>query len=162
MYLFKKNRARAERCRNKAERCKVTKKRSSKIKDCEKIIKIQEKIIKARDHTFKIYERIFNLLILKMQRMELELQDAYKDRNTAIRRYNALHQLGEMAEAAGIDLTAKLPENQKTDWDPAYFKVKAEVLESGKTNYSITTRLKKSRKQQGFPKLHKRRKKKSL
>ena len=162
MYLFKKNRARAERCRNKAERCKVTKKRSSKIKDCEKIIKIQEKIIKARDHTFKIYERIFNFLILKMQRMELELQDAYKDRNTAIRRYNALHQLGEMAEAAGVDLTAKLPENQKTDWDPAYFKVKAEVLESGKTNYSITTRLKKSRKQQGFPKLHKRRKKKSL
>ena len=162
MYLFKKNRARAERCRNKAERCKVTKKRSSKIKDCEKIIKIQEKIIKARDHTLKIYERIFNLLILKMQRMELELQDAYKDRNTAIRRYNALHQLGEMAEAAGIDLTAKLPENQKTDWDPAYFKVNAKVLESGKTNYSITTRLKKSRKQQGFPKLHKRRKKKSL
>ena len=127
MYLFKKNRARAERC-------KVTKKRSSKIKDCEKIIKIQEKIIKARDHTLKIYERIFNLLILKMQRMELELQDAYKDRNTAIRRYNALHQLGEMAEAAGIDLTAKLPENQKTDWDPAYFKVNAKVLESGKTN----------------------------
>ena len=161
MYLFKKNRARAERCRNKAERCKVTKKRSSKIKDCEKIIKIQEKIIKARDHTLKIYERIFNLLILKMQRMELELQDAYKDRNTAIRRYNALHQLGEMAEAAGIDLTAKLPENRKTDWDPAYFKVNAKVLESGKTNYSITTKLKKSRKQQGFPKLHKRRKKKS-
>ena len=160
MYLFKKNRARADRAR--AERCKVTKKRSSKIKDCEKIIKIQEKIIKARDHTLKIYERIFNLLILKMQRMELELQDAYKDRNTAIRRYNALHQLGEMAEAAGIDLTAKLPENQKTDWDPAYFKVNAKVLESGKTNYSITTKLKKSRKQQGFPKLHKRRKKKSL
>ena len=129
MYLFKKNRARAERC-------KVTKKRSSKIKDCEKIIKIQEKIIKARDHTFKIYERIFNLLILKMQRMELELQDAYKDRNTAIRRYNALHQLGEMAEAAGIDLTAKLPENQKAEWDLKYGGVEAKVLESGRVAYS--------------------------
>ena len=134
MYLFKKNRARAER--NKAERCKVTKKRSSQIKDYKKIIKIQEKIIKARDHTFKIYERIFNLLILKMQRMELELQDAYKDRNTAIRRYNALHRLGEMAEAAGIDLTAKLPENQKAEWDLKYGGVEAKVLESGRVAYS--------------------------
>ena len=120
---------------------------SSQIKDYKKIIKIQEEIIKTRNHTLQLVEQ--------------ELQDAYKDRNEAIRRYNALHQLGEMAEAAGVDLTAKLPENQKTDWDPAYFKVNAKVLESGKTNYSITTRLKKSRKQQGFPKLHKRRKKKS-
>lgn len=161
MYLFKKNRARAERCRNKAERCKVTKKRSSKIKDCEKIIKIQEKIIKARDHTFKIYERIFNLLILKMQRMELELQDAYKDRNTAIRRYNALHQLGEMAEAAGIDLTAKLPENQKAEWDLKYGGVEAKVLESGRVAYSAITRKKtKSCKAKDFPRLHKQNKKK--
>ena len=131
--------------RNKAGGCMNS---SSQIKDYKKIIKIQEEIIKTRNHTLQLVEQ--------------ELQDAYKDRNEAIRRYNALHQLGEMAEAAGVDLTAKLPENQKTDWDPAYFKVKAEVLESGKTNYSITTRLKKSRKQQGFPKLHKRRKKKSL
>ena len=160
MYLFKKNRARAER--NKAERCKVTKKRSSKIKDCEKIIKIQEEIIKSRNRTFDAYDQILEFAMLKVQSVEQEMQDAYKDRNEAIRRYNALHQLGEMAEAAGVDLTAKLPENQKTDWDPAYFKVNAKVLESGKTNYSITTKLKKSRKQQGFPKLHKRRKKKSL
>ena len=120
---------------------------SSQIKDYKKIIKIQEEIIKTRNHTLQLVEQ--------------ELQDAYKDRNEAIRRYNALHQLGEMAEAAGVDLTAKLPENQKTDWDPAYFKVKAEVLESGKTNYSITTRLKnKSCKAKDFPRLHKKRKKK--
>ena len=131
--------------RNKAGGCMNS---SSQIKDYKKIIKIQEEIIKTRNHTLQLVEQ--------------ELQDAYKDRNEAIRRYNALHQLGEMAEAAGVDLTAKLPENQKSDWDPAYFKVNAKVLESGKTNYSITTRLKKSRKQQGFPKLHKRRKKKSL
>ena len=159
MYLFKKNRARAERCRNKAERCKVTKKRSSKIKDCEKIIKIQEEIIKSRDRTFDAYDQILEFAMLKVQSVGQEMQDAYKDRNEAIRRYNALHTFGVMAKDMGVDLTAKLPENQKSDWDPAYFKVNAKVLESGKTNYSITTRLKKSRKQQGFPKLHKKRKK---
>ena len=131
--------------RNKAGGCMNS---SSQIKDYKKIIKIQEEIIKTRNHTLQLVEQ--------------ELQDAYKDRNEAIRRYNALHTFGVMAKDMGVDLTAKLPENQKSDWDPAYFKVNAKVLESGKTNYSITTRLKKSRKQQGFPKLHKRRKKKSL
>ena len=136
MYLFKKNRARAERCRNKAERCKVTKKRSSQIKDYKKIIKIQEEIIKSRDRTFDAYDQILEFAMLKVQSVEQEMQDAYKDRNEAIRRYNALHQLGEMAEAAGIDLTAKLPENQKAEWDLKYGGVEAKVLESGRVAYS--------------------------
>ena len=73
---------------------------------------------------------------------ELELEQAYKDRNTAIRRYNALHQLGEMAEGMGIDLTKKLPENEKAKWD---FKVEAKVLESGKTDYSASAKKKRKK-----------------
>jgi hypothetical protein len=91
--------------------------RSALCRDLKTIIRIQEKIIKARDHTFKIYERVLKQIssksLIKLEAMEQQLELAYKDRNTAIRRYNALHQLGEMAEGMGIDLTKKLPENEK-------------------------------------------------
>ena len=123
--------------RNKAGGCMNS---SSQIKDYKKIIKIQEEIIKSRNRTFDAYDQILEFAMLKVQSVGQEMQDAYKDRNEAIRRYNALHTFGVMAKDMGVDLTAKLPENQKTDWDPAYFKVKAKVLESGKTNYSTRSR----------------------
>ena len=94
---------------------------------------------------------------MKLESMEQELQQADKDRNTAIRRYNALHQLGDMAEGMGIDLTKKLPENEKAEWD---FKVEAKVLESGKTDYSASAKKKVSQQQRDFPRLYKRGKKK--
>ena len=133
---MKKNKS--ARCADKTESCKKL------IKDHEKIIKIQEKIIKTREHTFKLYERALNVIssksIIKLESMEQEMELAYKDRNEAIRRYNALHQLGEMAEGMGIDLTKKLPENEKAKWD---FKVEAKVLESGKTDYSASAKKKR-------------------
>ena len=115
-------------------------------KEYEKIILVQEQIIKAREHTFKIYERVLKQIssksIIKMEAMERKLQLAYKDRNEAIRRYNALHQLGEMAEGMGVDLTAKLPENEKAKWDLDFGGVEAKVLESGRTAYRAASRKK--------------------
>ena len=131
-------------------------------KDYEAIITIQEKIIKAREHTFKIYDQMLAHIAeqfeLEFNRMEKKIEASLKDRNEAIRRYNALHQLGEMAEGMGIDLTEKLPENEKAEWD---FKVEAKVLESGKTDYSASAKKKVSQEQQDFPRLYKRSKKKS-
>ena len=133
---MKKNKS--ARCADKTGSCKKL------IKDHEKIIKIQEKIIKTREHTFKLYERALNVIssksIIKLESMEQEMELAYKDRNEAIRRYNALHQLGEMAEGMGIDLTAKLPENEKAKWEN--FQGNTKFLESGKTTFSATARLK--------------------
>ena len=151
---MKKNKS--ARCADKTGSCKKL------IKDHEKIIKIQEKIIKTREHTFKIYERALKVIssksIMKLESMEQEMELAYKDRNEAIRRYNAVHQLGEMAEGMGIDLTKKLPENEKAKWD---FKVEAKVLESGKTDYSASAKKKVSQQQRDFPRLYKRGKKRS-
>ena len=80
----------------------------------------------------------------------------------AIRRYNALHQLGEMAEGMGVDLTAKLPEKELAKWDPSSFKVETKVLESGRTTYSIGARRKiKSLKKQDYTKNNGKGKKKS-
>ena len=74
-----------------------------------------------------------------------ELEAAYKDRNEAIRRYNALHQLGKFAEGMGIDLTEKLPENQKTEWNKKYnFSIKSKVFESGKTAWTASLKPKQS------------------
>ena len=41
-----------------------------------------------------------------------------------------------MAEGMGVDLTAKLPENEKAKWDLDFGGVEAKVLESGRTAYS--------------------------
>ena len=101
-------------------RSKKQSRKKHAAKDYEAIITIQAKIIKAREHTFKIYERALKVIssksIIKLESMEQELQQAYKDRNEAIRRYNALHQLWEMAEGMGIDLTEKLPEHELNKW----------------------------------------------
>lgn len=70
-----------------------------------------------------------------------ELETAYKDRNEAIRRYNALHSLGRFAESEGVDLTKKLPENQKNKYK---FSIDGKVLESGKTAYTATLEKKQS------------------
>tara|TARA_R100000365_G_C2730706_1_gene61023 strand:- start:535 stop:1032 length:498 start_codon:yes stop_codon:yes gene_type:complete len=134
-------------------------------KEYEKIILVQEQIIKAREHTFKIYERVLKQIssksIIKMEAMEQELQLAYKDRNEAIRRYNALHQLGEMAENMGVDLTEKLPEHEFNKWKNHEFDIKGRVLESGKTTFSASLKKKVSQEQQDFSRLHKKNKKKS-
>ena len=53
---------------------------------------------------------------LESSRMEKEIEAAMRDRNEAIRRYNALHQLGQMAKDCGIDLSAKLPEHEQNKW----------------------------------------------
>ena len=139
--------------------------RSALCKDLKTIIRIQEKIIKARDHTFKIYERVLKQIssksLIKLEAMEQQLELAYKDRNTAIRRYNALHQLGEMAEGMGIDLTEKLPEHEFNKWKNHEFDIKGRVLESGKTTFSASLKKKVSQEQQDFSRLHKKNKKKS-
>ena len=66
-----------------------------------------------------VYEWIVRVLMFKLEARNEEIkykqqiiQDAYKDRNEAIRRYNALHQLGKFAEDMGVDLTEKLPEHE--------------------------------------------------
>ena len=99
--------------------------------------------------------------MVELEAMEQELQQAYKDRNEAIRRYNALHQLGEMAEGMGIDLTKKLPEHEFNKWKDHEFDIKGRVLESGKTTFAATLKKKVSQEQRDFPRLHKEDKKKS-
>ena len=144
----------------KAANCKGQKKRAPKIKDYRKIIEIQEQIIRANEQKIKFQEAAYLELFgdaLKLkdlyEKQQQELELAYKDRNTAIRRYNALHQLGEMAEGMGIDLTAKLPEKEMAKWDQSSFKVDTKVLESGRTTYSIKARKKpKSQKPQDYTK----------
>ena len=147
--------------RKRLSRSKKQSRKKLAAKDYEAIITIQEQIIKAREHTFKIYDgmvaHIAEQFELESNRMEKEIEAALKDRNEAIRRYNALHQLGEMAEGMGIDLTEKLPENEKAEWD---FKVEAKVLESGKTDYSASAKKKVSQQQRDFPRLYKKDKKK--
>ena len=161
--------------RKRLSRSKKQSRKKHAAKDYEAIITIQEKIIKAREHTFKIYERALKVIssrsMVELEAMEQELQQAYKDRNEAIRRYNALHQLGEMAQNAGVDLTAKLPENEKVKWKDHEFDIKTSVLESGKTAFSASLKKKVSQEQQekknisqeqqDFPRLHKEDKKKS-
>ena len=68
---------------------------------------------------------------------------AYKDRNESIRRYDALAQLGKMAEDCGVDLTAKLPEHEKNKWKDFKFNINTKVLESGKTKFTATLKKKK-------------------
>ena len=122
-------------------------KKKPTAKDYEGIIKIQERIIKAREHTFKIYDgmiaHIAEQFELESSRMEKEIEAAMKDRNEAIRRYNALHQLGQMAKDCGVDLSAKLPEHEKNKWKDFKFDINARVLESGQTKFTATVKKKK-------------------
>ena len=151
--------------RKRLSRSKKQSRKKLAAKDYEAIITIQGKIIKAREHTFKIYERALKVIssrsMVELEAMEQELQEAYKDRNEAIRRYNALHQLGEMAEGMGIDLTKKLPEHEFNKWKDHEFDIKGRVLESGKSTFTATLKKKVSQEQRDFPRLHKKDKKKS-
>ena len=79
----------------------------------------------------------------EVKKLQQELELSYKDRNEAIRRYNALHTLGQMAKDCGVDLTKKLPENEKNKWD---FNIETRVLESGKTTFTATSKKKKIKK----------------
>ena len=151
--------------RKRLSRSKKQSRKKLAAKDYEAIITIQGKIIKAREHTFKIYERALKVIssrsMVELEAMKKELQQAYKDRNEAIRRYNALHQLGEMAEGMGIDLTKKLPEHEFNKWKDHEFDIKGRVLESGKSTFTATLKKKVSQEQRDFPRLHKKDKKKS-
>ena len=151
--------------RKRLSRSKKQSRENHAAKDYEAIITIQGKIIKAREHTFKIYERALKVIssrsMVELEAMKQELQQAYKDRNEAIRRYNALHQLGEMAEGMGIDLTKKLPEHEFNKWKDHEFDIKGRVLESGKSTFTATLKKKVSQEQRDFPRLHKKDKKKS-
>ena len=117
----------------------MPRKKKPSTKDYEQIITLQDQLIKANAQ---------------------ELEQAYKDRNEAIRRYNALHQLGQMAKDCGVDLSAKLPEHEKNKWKDFKFNIDARVLESGKTTFTATAKKKVSQEQQDFPTLHKKNKKK--
>ena len=117
----------------------MPRKKKPSAKDYEQIITLQDQLIKANAQ---------------------ELEQAYKDRNEAIRRYNALHQLGQMAKDCGVDLSAKLPEHEKNKWKDFKFNIDARVLESGKTTFTATAKKKVSQEQQDFPRLHKKNKKK--
>ena len=125
-------------------------KKKTTVKDHEKIINIQERIIRAHEKRFTSQEVIhaelfveYLVLKKKYEEQEEQLMLAYKDRNEAIRRYNALHALGQMAKDCGVDLTRKLPENEKDKWD---FNIKTRVLESGKTTFTATSKKKKIKK----------------
>ena len=117
----------------------MPRKKKPSAKDYEQIITLQDQLIKANAQ---------------------ELEQAYKDRNEAIRRYNALHQLGQMAKDCGVDLSAKLPEHEQNIWKDFKFNIDARVLESGKTTFTATAKKKVSQEQQDFPRLHKKNKKK--
>ena len=117
---------------------------ADRCRDLEHIIKIQEKIITAQNKTIKYSDQQYwqlqlNALGLKKvyEEQQKELELAYKDRNEAIRNYNALHQLGKFAADLGVDLTAKLPENQKVKWKDHKFSVDTKVMESGRAQSVI-------------------------
>ena len=146
----------------------LSKNKKPRAKDYEKIITIQEKIIKANKERIAAQEQMY--VELWCDGMDLkdayvnqskELEQVYRDRNEAIRRYNALHELGEMAQGAGVDLTAKLPENQKEKWKDYDFELKPKVFESGKTTYSATLKKKKSKDGKDFQEQSKKGKNKS-
>jgi|TARA_B100002003_G_C14008903_1_gene486799 hypothetical protein len=85
--------------------------------------------------------------------LQKELVTAYKDRNEAIRRYNALAELGVMAKNMGIDLTEKLPEKQRAEWNKKYkFSIDTKVLESGRTAYSAKLEKRQSSNGKDFKK----------
>tara|TARA_R100000458_G_C8241419_1_gene220393 strand:+ start:625 stop:1077 length:453 start_codon:yes stop_codon:yes gene_type:complete len=145
----------------------LSKNKKPRAKDYEKIITIQEKIIKANNERIAAQEQMY--MELWCDGMDLkdayvkqskELEQVYRDRNEAIRRYNALHQLGEMAQGAGVDLTEKLPENEKVKWKDHKFDIKARVLESGKTTFTATLKKNLSQEDEEFSKLHNKGKKK--
>lgn len=134
-------------------------------RDLETIIEIQEKIIKAQNKTIKYYEDQYWQLHLNAmelndvyEKQQKELELVYKDRNKAIRNYNALHQLGKFAADLGVDLTAKLPENQKVKWKDHKFSVDTKVMESGRAQ-SVIKLIKQSSNGQDFKKNKNRNKK---
>ena len=136
-------------------------------KDYETIISIQENIIKSREHTLGVYEWIVRVLMFKLEARNEEIkykqgiiQDAYKDRNEAIRRYNALHQLGKFAEDMGVDLTEKLPEHEFNKWKDYEFNIEPKVYESGRTAFTATLKKNLSQQRRDFSRLYKKRKKK--
>ena len=95
----------------------------------------------------------------EVKKLQQELELSYKDRNEAIRRYNALHTLGQMAKDCGVDLTKKLPEKNK--WKDFKFNIDTKVLESGKTAFTATAKKKVSQERKDFARLHNQSKKKS-
>ena len=138
----------------------LSKNKKPAAKDYEKIITIQEQIIKTYEARVIWSEEQYLELFYDALKLKQELELAYKDRNEAIRRYNALHQLGEMAQNAGVDLTAKLPEHEFKKWKDHKFDIKTRVLESGKTTFTASLKKNLSQQQQDFPRLHKKDKKK--
>ena len=151
--------------------------KAATAKDYEAIITIQEKIIKANARTnnqniknFKITYNYYTYMSLlrdiyayqdEVKKLQHELELSYKDRNNAIRRYNALHTLGKMAKDCGVDLTAKLPEHEKNKWKDFKFNIDTKVLESGKTAFTATAKKKVSQERKDFARLHNQSKKKS-
>ena len=139
----------------------LSKNKKPAAKDYEKIIMIQEQIIKTYEARTSWAEEQYLELFYDALKLKQELELAYKDRNEAIRRYNALHQLGEMAQGAGVDLTEKLPENERVKWKDHKFDIKARVLESGKTTFTATLKKNLSQEDEEFSKLHNKGKKKT-
>jgi hypothetical protein len=138
----------------------LSKNKKPAAKDYEKIITIQEQIIKTYEARTIWAEEQYLELFYDALELKKELELAYKDRNEAIRRYNALHQLGQLAENMGIDLTQKLPEHEFKKWKDHKFDIKTRVLESGKTTFTASLKKNLSQQQQDFPRLHNKGKKK--
>lgn len=161
MKLTQREKQKAERCweQGKLLAAEINLKKTTKkqflhaLKEGERIMQDQKRRLDFQDAAYmELWSDAYKLKQAYEDQTK-ELEAAYKDRNEAIRRYNALHQLGKFAEGMGLDLTEKLPENQKTEWNKKYkFSINTKVLESGKSAYSAKLERRKSSNGQDFKK----------
>ena len=127
-------------------------------KDYETIIKIQEQIIQMKEQESICFWKIFNNQFDELDKykqwhnknwftideLNRELELAYKKYFEVVRAYNAIFELGKVAEELGIDIknhVSELPENKYKDLK---FSIENKVLESGKvkTIYRATKKKK--------------------
>jgi|TARA_Y100000310_G_C20659556_1_gene803939 hypothetical protein len=149
MKLDDETKAKAESCwdKNQLLADEIDVKKTTKkeflhaLKNCERLMQDQKRRLDFQDAAYMELWTDAYKLKQAYEKQTKELEVAYKDRNTAIRRYNALHQLGKLAKSEGIDLTKKLPENQKNKYK---FSLETKVLESGRSTWTATLKPKRS------------------
>ena len=123
------------------------------LKNSERIMQDQKDRIEFQEAAYMELWTDAYKLKQAYEKQTKELETTYKDRNEAIRRYDALQELGQMAENLGIDLTEKLPEKQKIELDKKYkFSINTKVLESGKSTWTAKLQKRKSLNGQDFKK----------
>ena len=153
MHLTDRDKKKAARCWDKKQLLadELDPKRTTKkqflqaLKNSERIMQDQKDRIEFQEAAYMELWTDAYKLKQAYEDQTKELETAYKDRNEAIRRYNALQELGQMAENFGIDLTEKLPEKQMIELNKKYkFSINTKVLESGRTVWQANLKKKKS------------------